>query len=50
MAYVDHVTFLGDIKIIMATVLKAVKREGINAGENLAMPEFIGNEKGTVEQ
>lgn len=43
--YVDHVTFWGDVKIIVQTVFKALKREGINAGENLAMPEFFGIEQ-----
>lgn len=40
--YVDRITFLGDIKIIFMTVLKTVKRDGINAGENVVMPEFLG--------
>lgn len=44
-AYVDHVTFWGDVKIIVRTFFKALKREGINAGENLAMPEFFGTEQ-----
>ena len=44
--YVDHVTFVGDVKIILGTVLKAfVKREGINSGTAATMEEF----KGTVE-
>lgn len=42
--YVDRVTFWGDLKIIVQTVFKAIKKEGINAGENLAMPEFFGDE------
>lgn len=44
--YVDHVTFVGDVKIILGTVLKAfVKREGINSETAATMEEF----KGTVE-
>ena len=46
--YVDHITFLGDVKIILATVLKAVRREGINAGQELTMPEFMGSERGAA--
>lgn len=46
--YVDHITFLGDVKIILATVLKAVRREGINAGQELTMPEFMGSEEHTA--
>lgn len=41
--YVDHVTFLGDVKIILNTVLKAfVKREGINSETAATMAEFRG--------
>lgn len=44
--YVDHVTFVGDVKIILGTVLKAfVKRDGINSETAATMEEF----KGTVE-
>ena len=44
--YVDHVTFVGDVKIILGTVLKAfVKREGINSETAATMEEF----KGTVK-
>lgn len=31
--YVDHITFLGDVKIIIDTVLSVVKREGIDSNE-----------------
>lgn len=42
-AYVDHITFIGDVKIVLATVCKAVKREGIS-GEGMATMEvFRGN-------
>ena len=45
--YVDRVTFVGDVKIILGTVLKAfVKREGINSETAATMEEF----KGTVER
>lgn len=41
--YVDHVTFMGDVKIILGTVLKAfVKREGINSETAATMEEFKG--------
>ena len=44
--YVDCVTFVGDVKIILGTVLKAfVKREGINSETAATMEEF----KGTVK-
>lgn len=40
--YVDHITFWGDIRIIFLTVVKALKREGINSGSEVTMPEFMG--------
>ena len=43
--YVDNITFIGDIKIILVTLWKAfVKEEGINAEGHATMDEFIGNE------
>ena len=42
-AYVDHITFLGDVRIILDTVLKAfVKREGISSQTAATMEEFKG--------
>lgn len=41
--YVDHVTFFGDVKIILGTILKAfVKREGISSETAATMEEFRG--------
>lgn len=41
--YVDHITFLGDVKIILKTVLKAfVLRDGISSETNATMEEFRG--------
>lgn len=44
--YVDHVSFLGDWKIIFQTVKTVLKREGISSGSSVTMEEF----KGTVEE
>lgn len=42
--YVDNITFLGDVKILIDTVLKAViKQEGISSGTSVTMEEFMGN-------
>jgi len=43
--YVDHVSFLTDLKIIWKTVIKVFKREGITSesGNNRSMPIFTGN-------
>lgn len=43
--YVDNITFLGDIKIILLTLWKAfVKEEGISAQGCATMEEFMGTE------
>lgn len=42
--YVDHVTFLGDWKIIFQTVGTVLKREGISSDTSATMEEFMGNE------
>lgn len=41
--YVDHVTFLGDWKIVFKTLLTVIRREGINADGSATMTEFRGN-------
>ena len=42
-AYVDHITFLGDAKIVFETVAKAVKREGISGEGTATVTYFQGN-------
>lgn len=43
--YVDNITFLGDINIILKTLWKAfVKEEGITAEGSATMEEFMGTE------
>lgn len=43
--YVDHITFLGDLKIIQDSVMVAfVKRSGISSETSATMEEFMGNE------
>lgn len=41
--YVDHITFLGDWKIIFETIRTVLKREGINGGDSATMTEFMGS-------
>ncbi len=44
--YVDNVTFIGDVKIIFATVWKAfMKKEGISAEGEATMTEFMGTKE-----
>lgn len=41
--YVDNITFLGDVKIIVTTVLKAIKREGISSETSVTVEPFREN-------
>jgi len=41
--YVDNWSFMLDLKIILMTVLKVIKREGISAEGEATMPNFLGN-------
>jgi sugar transferase EpsL len=41
--YVDHVSFLLDVKILALTVWKVIKREGINQPGEATMEEFFGS-------
>lgn len=43
--YVDHVSFIGDWKIILLTVKKVFVREGINSETAATMEPFTGNKK-----
>lgn len=40
--YVDHITFLGDWKIILQTIKTVIKREGISSESSVTMEEFMG--------
>lgn len=42
--YVDHITFLGDLKIIWGTALKVLKRSDISSSTSETMEEFMGSE------
>lgn len=44
--YVDHVSFLGDWKIIFKTILTVLKRDGINSETAATMEEFMGTPDG----
>ena len=43
--YVDHITFIGDWKIIFETVKTVFRHEGINAAGEATMGEFMGTNK-----
>lgn len=46
--YVDNITFLGDWKIMLATVGKVLRRDGITSATSVTMEEFMGSEAETV--
>lgn len=41
--YVDHISLYLDLKILIKTVLKIIKQEGINQSDNVTMEYFKGN-------
>ena len=43
--YVDHITFLGDWKIIFQTIKIVLKREGISNESSATMTEFMGTQE-----
>lgn len=45
--YVDHITFLGDWKIMFQTVKTVFKREGISSQTSATMEEFTGTKEAT---
>lgn len=47
--YVEHVTFLGDWKIIFQTILNVIKRDGINSETAATMEIFMGTEEKVEE-
>ncbi len=46
--YVDNITFIGDWKIMLATVGKVFRRDGITSATSVTMEEFMGSETETV--
>ncbi len=40
--YINNMSFLLDFKILLLTVLKVFKREGVNSNENKIMPHYNG--------
>lgn len=41
--YVDHLSFTIDMKILLKTLAKVIRREGINANTEITMEKFTGN-------
>lgn len=42
--YVNHITFITDVKIIRDTVLAVLKHEGISSETSTTMEEFMGTQ------
>lgn len=42
--YVNNISFLFDVKILILTIKKVLFREGINKGENISSPHWYGGE------
>ena len=48
--YVNHITFMLDLKILFQTVFKAfIKQEGISSQTSATMEVFMGTEKSEIE-
>ena len=45
--YVDHITFIGDWKILFKTVLTVLKRDGVSSDTSVTMEEFMGTQTDT---
>jgi lipopolysaccharide/colanic/teichoic acid biosynthesis glycosyltransferase len=43
--YVENISFLLDFKIILLTIKKVIKKDGVNNSDNLNMPLFTGSKK-----
>lgn len=46
--YVDNITFIGDVKIILGTVGAVLKRDGISSETSSTMEEFMGSTQETA--
>lgn len=42
--YVDHVSLITDLKVLYLTIIKVIKRDGINEEGSATMEPFTGNE------
>ena len=48
--YVNNITLIGDVKIILGTVKSILKREGISSETSVTMEEFMGSEAVTSNE
>ena len=48
--YTKHITFVGDMKILLDTLRAVWKKEGISSGSSVTMEEFMGTPEGVVAE
>ena len=48
--YVQHITFVEDVKIFLNTVFKVLKRDGISSETSATMEEFKGNKHDEIKK
>ena len=46
--YTQHITFIGDVKIILDTIMTVLKHEGISSETSVTMEEFMGTPDGVT--
>jgi len=46
--YTQHITFLGDVRILCGTVTAVLTRSGISSGTSATMEEFMGTPEGVA--
>lgn len=46
--YSEHISFVGDLKIILDTVMTVIKQEGITSATSATMEEFMGTPVGVI--
>ncbi len=48
--YVQHITFVEDVKILLNTIFKVLKRDGISSETSATMEEFKGNTNDRIKK
>ena len=43
--YVNHITFIGDVKILIDTVMAVIRKDGVSSATSVTMEEFMGTKK-----
>ena len=48
--YVQHITFVEDVKILLNTIFQVLKRDGISSETSATMEEFKGNTNDRIKK